>query len=102
MAGMGRHGADESLALALSTGQTLADAARAAGVWERTARRRWADPDFRRRVADLRGQVIALADRRRSSSGRRSPSSAARRAASASLGKGKVASRRCSKKANNP
>jgi hypothetical protein len=58
---LGKHGADESLALALSTGQTIADAARAAGVSERTARRRWADPDFRRRVADLRGEVIAQA-----------------------------------------
>jgi hypothetical protein len=52
---IGRHGADDSLALALSTGQTMTDAARAPGVSERTARRRWAEPDFRRRVADLRG-----------------------------------------------
>jgi hypothetical protein len=58
---VGRHSADESLALALSTGQTIIDAARAAGVSERTARRRIADPDFRRRVADLRGEVIAQA-----------------------------------------
>ena len=61
MANIGRHGADESLALALSTGQAMADAARALGISERTARRRWADPDFRRRVADLRGEVIAQA-----------------------------------------
>jgi hypothetical protein len=61
VAGTGRHGADESLALALVKGQTMADAAGAAGVSLRTARRRWADPDFRRRVADLRGEVVAQA-----------------------------------------
>jgi hypothetical protein len=61
VAGLGRHSADESLAFALSTGQTMADAASAAGVSLRTAHRRWADPDFRRRVADLRGEVIAQA-----------------------------------------
>jgi hypothetical protein len=61
VAGMGRHSADESLAFALSTGQTMADAASAAGVSLRTAHRRWAEPDFRRRVADLRGEVVAQA-----------------------------------------
>src|SRR3954447_2432329 len=58
---MGRHSADELLAFALSTGQTMADAASAAGVSLRPAHRRWADPDFRRRVADLRGEVVAQA-----------------------------------------
>jgi hypothetical protein len=58
---LGRHGADESLALALARGQTLTEAACAAGVSERTAHRRWAEPAFRRRVSDLRGEVVALA-----------------------------------------
>src|SRR5205809_210995 len=58
MAGCGRRNADEQLALALATGATLRDAAVAAGVAERTARRRWADPDFRRRVAELRSELV--------------------------------------------
>jgi hypothetical protein len=40
MAGGGRRNADEALALALAGGQTLRDAAAAAGVAERTATRR--------------------------------------------------------------
>jgi hypothetical protein len=58
MAHRGRKNADDTLALALATGQTLRDAAAAAGVGERTATRRWADPAFRRRVADLRGDMV--------------------------------------------
>ena len=61
MTTLGRHGADESLALAFSKGQTLTEAASAAGVSERTAHRPWAEPAFRRRVADLRGEVVAQA-----------------------------------------
>ena len=61
MTTLGRHSADESLALALAKGQTITEAACAAGVSERTAHRRWAEPDFRRRVADLRGEVVAQA-----------------------------------------
>jgi hypothetical protein len=51
MAHRGRRNADEALALALASGQTLRDAAAAAAISERTAARRWADPGFRRRVA---------------------------------------------------
>ena len=58
MAGNGRRKADEALALALAAGQTLRAAAPAAGVSERTAARRWADPAFRRRVAELRGEMV--------------------------------------------
>jgi hypothetical protein len=59
VAGSGRKNADEALALALAAGQTLRVAAEAAGVSERTATRRWADLGFRRRVAELRGDMVA-------------------------------------------
>jgi hypothetical protein len=55
----GRRNADEALALA--AGQTLRDAATAAGIGERTATRRWADPTFRRRVAELRAGALEQA-----------------------------------------
>ena len=61
MAGSGRRSADEALALALATGQTLRGGAEAAGIAERTATRRWADPAFRRRVAQLRGDMVQRA-----------------------------------------
>jgi hypothetical protein len=54
----GRRNADEALALALASGQTLRDAAAATGVAERTATRRWADPAFRQRVVELRGGMV--------------------------------------------
>jgi hypothetical protein len=57
----GRRNADEALALALATGQTLRDAAAAVGIGERTATRRWADAAFRRHVAELRGEMVARA-----------------------------------------
>ena len=58
MAGSGRRNADEALALAMAQGRTLRDAAQGAGVAERTATRRWADADFRRRVAELRADMV--------------------------------------------
>jgi hypothetical protein len=58
MAGSGRRNADEALALALAGGQTLRAAAAAAKVAERTATRRMADPAFRQRVAELRGDMV--------------------------------------------
>ena len=61
MAHCGRRNADEPLALALATGQTLRGGAEAAGIAERTATRRWADPAFRRRVAQLRGDMVQRA-----------------------------------------
>lgn len=61
MAHRGRQNADDALALALASGRTLRDAAAAAGVAERTATRRWADPAFRRRVAGLRADMVGRA-----------------------------------------
>ncbi len=61
MAHRGRRNADEALALAVASGQTLRDAAAAAGIGERTATRRWADPAFRRRVGELRGDMVGAA-----------------------------------------
>ena len=61
MAHRGRRNADEALALAVASGQTLRDAAAAAGIGERTATRRWADPAFRRRVGELRGDMVSNA-----------------------------------------
>jgi hypothetical protein len=54
----GRRNADEALALALAGGQTLRAAAEAAKIAERTATRRMADPAFRRRVTELRGDMV--------------------------------------------
>jgi hypothetical protein len=57
----GRRNADEALALAVATGQTLRSAADLAGVGERTAARRWADPAFRQRVSHMRGELVGQA-----------------------------------------
>lgn len=61
MAHNGRRNADDALALALATGQTIRDAAAANGIGERTATRRMADPAFRRRVAETRSALFAEA-----------------------------------------
>jgi len=61
MAGSGRRNADEVLALELAAGKTLRDAALAAGIAERTATRRWADPEFRRLVSRHRGEMVGRA-----------------------------------------
>lgn len=61
MAGGGRKSADDALAAALAAGQTLRDAATAAGVSERTAARRAADPAFQRRVEALRAELVSAA-----------------------------------------
>src|SRR5262245_13432979 len=47
--------------MALATGQTLRAAAEAAGVSEKTAGRRWGDPNFRRNVLTLRGELLSRA-----------------------------------------
>jgi hypothetical protein len=57
----GRVSADDRLAAELAAGKTVRDAATAAGVAERTAHRRLADPGFKAHVADLRGQMVAAA-----------------------------------------
>ena len=61
MAARGRQSADERLALELATGKTVADAAVAAGVAERTAYRRLADAAFAARVRELRRSVVSVA-----------------------------------------
>jgi hypothetical protein len=61
MADFGRRKRDDALAVALAAGQTLREAAVAVGIGERTATRRWADPEFRRLVAELRGAAVERA-----------------------------------------
>jgi hypothetical protein len=57
----GRRNADELLAAELAAGKTVRDAATTAGVAERTAFRRLADPDFTQRVATLRDDMVRTA-----------------------------------------
>ena len=52
---------DEALLLALAGGQSVREAARTAGVSERTAFRRAADPDFRQAVGRARGELLVRA-----------------------------------------
>lgn len=54
----GRHSADEALALAIASGVTVAEAAHLAGIGERTAYRRRAEPAFRKRVLELRSGML--------------------------------------------
>ena len=61
MAEIGRRKGDDALLLALAAGKTVREAARAAGVGERSATRRLADPAFRRRVAELRADMVSRA-----------------------------------------
>jgi len=52
----------ETLLIArLAAGATFTEAAKAAGVDERTVRRRWAEPEFRREVSAVRGELISSA-----------------------------------------
>jgi hypothetical protein len=57
----GRKNADEALALALAAGQTVRAAAEVAGISERTATRRRANPGFRQREAELRAGMVQRA-----------------------------------------
>jgi hypothetical protein len=50
-----------SLAAALASGQSVKDAARTAGLGERTAYRRVADPAFRQAVSQARADLLARA-----------------------------------------
>ena len=54
----GRRNADEQLLLGLACGATVEAAARQAGVSLSTAHRRLQDPDFRRRLDDLRADML--------------------------------------------
>jgi hypothetical protein len=53
-----RRNIDDLLAAELARGKTLASAAQAVGCGEKTARRRWANPDFKARVSALRAELI--------------------------------------------
>jgi hypothetical protein len=62
MAGNGKEArGDAALLTALAAGATVRDAARRAGVSERTAHRRLADPDFRRRLTEARAGMVERA-----------------------------------------
>jgi hypothetical protein len=61
MAARGRKNADEALLLALACGATVENAARKAGVSERTVRRRLADPAFKKRLDAIRGDMVQRA-----------------------------------------
>src|SRR5262249_20778157 len=58
MAHRGRKNADEALLLALACGATTEKAAHQAGVSPRTATRRLADPEFRRRLARTKTDLL--------------------------------------------
>jgi hypothetical protein len=58
VAHQGRSPADESLALHLASGMTVEAAAQAAGVSRRTATRRLTEEGFRKRVDELRGELL--------------------------------------------
>lgn len=55
----GRGEADELLAAEIAAGKTVRQAAAGAGVSERTAHRRLADPNFKTRVVELRGRMVS-------------------------------------------
>lgn len=61
MAGGDRRNADAALITALAGGATQQAAAEAAGVSERTVRRRLASPDFASRVAEARTELVRRA-----------------------------------------
>ena len=61
MAGGDRKNADPILIAALAGGATNLDAARQAGIGEKTVYRRLEDPAFRRQVAEARSAMVARA-----------------------------------------
>lgn len=56
-----RRDITDLLAAHLAAGATIKDAARELGIGEKTARRRWADPAFKARVAELRREMTTRA-----------------------------------------
>jgi len=52
---------DDALVFAVARGLTVRQAAEEAGLGERTAHRRLADPEFRRRVSAVRGELMEQA-----------------------------------------
>ncbi len=61
MAASGRRNADFALLTALAAGRPVVEAAKLAGVGERTVYRRLEDADFRRQLSALRGQMLERA-----------------------------------------
>jgi hypothetical protein len=61
MPNRGRKGADETLLAALACGATIDGAARQAGVSRRTAQRRTSNPEFLRRLAEARTDMVQRA-----------------------------------------
>ncbi len=61
MAHNGKLKRDDALVLALARGLTVRQAAGEAGFGERTAHRRLDDPEFRRRVLAVRGELMERA-----------------------------------------
>lgn len=61
MAENGRRKGEIQLLLALAAGRTVREAAALAGIGERTATRRMADRAFRRRVTELRADMVQRA-----------------------------------------
>ena len=61
MAGRGRESADPLIILALAQGMTIVDAAKAAGVSERTVYRRLDDHEFRLEVAWAQQALVTQA-----------------------------------------
>jgi hypothetical protein len=55
---MARKKADEVLLLTLACGATVESAARKAGLGERTAYRRLADPTFQKRLSQTRAELV--------------------------------------------
>src|SRR3954464_8575927 len=60
----GRSGGDVVLVAALAGGATYEDAAKQAGVSERTVRRRLDDPAFKRQVDEARAEILSQATAR--------------------------------------
>jgi len=58
MAQKGRHSADQKLILALVCGATIENAARQAGVAERTVYRRQRDPAFQAKLKEARQEMV--------------------------------------------
>jgi AcrR family transcriptional regulator len=61
VSGGARHGADDALVLAIATGCTREQAAERVGVSEATVYRRLGEPDFGRRVAAVRAELLEQA-----------------------------------------
>jgi len=58
MAHRGRQQADDAFLLALACGATIENAARQSGLSVRTAHRRMADESFRRRLQEMRADMV--------------------------------------------